>query len=66
MSILLEARARGFELRITDDGAGFEVGEGSVGKGLRMMKLRASSLGGHLAVRSVVGQGTVVSCLIGE
>jgi signal transduction histidine kinase len=66
VSILLEARARGFELRITDDGSGFEVGEGSAGKGLRMMRLRASSLGGHLTVRSVVGQGTVVSCLIGE
>ncbi len=66
VSIVLEARRRGFELRITDDGTGFEVGEGGAGKGLRMMRLRASSLGGHLTLRSGVGQGTVVSCLIGE
>jgi PAS domain S-box-containing protein len=66
VSILLEARPRGVELRVTDDGSGFAVGEGSVGKGLRTMKLRASSMGGRLTLNSAVGQGTVVSCLLGE
>ena len=66
VAIVLEVRAHGLELRVTDDGSGFEVLEGAVGKGLRMMKLRASSLGGRLSVRSAVGEGTVVSFQIGE
>ena len=66
VSIQLARREQGLEMRVVDDGLGFEVGDGSVGQGLRMMKLRASSVGGRLAVQSDAGQGTIVSCLLGN
>ncbi|MEI8297440.1 MAG: PAS domain S-box protein [Pseudomonadota bacterium] len=65
VAISLEACGQGLELRIVDDGRGFEVGEGLVGKGLRMMRLRAASLGGQLSIHSALGGGTTVSCIVG-
>jgi PAS domain S-box-containing protein len=64
--IRLAARPRGYELRISDDGSGFDVTADSPGKGLRMMRLRASSLGARLEVTSSADRGTVVRCLLGE
>jgi PAS domain S-box-containing protein len=66
VSIALEPRRHGLELRVADDGAGFTPTEAVTGKGFRMMRLRASSLGGHLAIQSAVGRGTVVSCTLGD
>lgn len=50
------------ELRVRDNGQGFDAAAGGRGKahGLRGMRQRAESLGGSFAVSSVPGQGTEV------
>ena len=50
-------------LRVSDDGAGFEVGQSSVtagGVGLRSMRKRATEIGLRLRVTSTPGEGTTV------
>jgi signal transduction histidine kinase len=49
-----------FELRVSDDGCGFQPGGCREGFGLRGMSERAALLGGALAVHSVPGSGTMV------
>jgi signal transduction histidine kinase len=52
-------------LRIADDGAGlsakFDPGSGT---GLRVMKLRAELIGGHLSLRPNGDAGCVVECIM--
>lgn len=51
------------QLTIADDGCGFVLpGRGSGGNGLESMRERARKLGGHLAIDSAPGRGTVL-CL---
>ena len=50
-----------FELRVQDNGCGFELDKASDGNGLSSMRQRASKLGGELAVTSDDGHGTTVS-----
>ena len=52
-------------LRIVDDGAGLSVkfGPGS-GTGMRIMKVRAELIGGHLSLRPNGDAGCVVECIL--
>jgi signal transduction histidine kinase len=54
-------------LRITDDGTGIEKGplKGD-GLGLRIMRYRATSIGGQLSIDRGSGGGTVVTCTLRE
>lgn len=45
-------------LKLSDDGCGFQTGNGASGHGLESMKRRAENLGGELTVTSVVDKGT--------
>jgi signal transduction histidine kinase len=50
----------GVEVRVSDNGAGFDVTLAQqYGRGLRNMRERAMSLGGHLSVESVPGASTI-------
>ena len=49
------------EIRVEDDGEGFDVGTISQGRGLRGLQRRAKVLGGSLRVDSSPGHGTVVT-----
>ena len=46
------------QLRIEDDGVGFDVTSDSAGNGLRNMRERAAAMGGRLEVTSGAGKGT--------
>ncbi len=49
------------ELRVTDDGQGFDPGQGDPNRlGLRIMHERAASVGARLTIESQPGQGTQV------
>lgn len=52
------------ELTVEDDGQGFDVGNISLGFGLRGMKERVSSLDGELDLHSEPGKGTVVTAWV--
>jgi PAS domain S-box-containing protein len=49
------------EIRISDDGVGFEVQDRAAGLGLGMMRERAETIGANLDVSSQVGKGTEIS-----
>lgn len=57
-------------IQVADDGVGFDTGESgsrtgkSSGYGLFSIRERLSSLGGHLKISSVPGQGTVVTITV--
>jgi signal transduction histidine kinase len=62
--VWMRLRRSGTRVRLTigDDGRGFEVGEVASGHiGLGVMRERAESIGGALAVRSSPARGTVVA-----
>ncbi len=63
VGVVLVRRPHGVELEITDDGAGFRVGE-STGFGLDGMRKRLAELGGRLTVTSSVGDGTRILAMI--
>jgi PAS domain S-box-containing protein len=65
IDIQLLARRGGFSLQIDDDGAGFPPGDATQGRGLQMMKQRASLIGAVLLVQSRAGGGIRVSCTVG-
>jgi len=52
------------ELRVSDDGRGFDVEAPSSGYGLVGMSERAALLGGHLEVASAAGEGTTVRAIL--
>ncbi|MDH0868066.1 ATP-binding protein [Mitsuaria sp. GD03876] len=52
---------RRVEIRVEDDGEGFDVEAISQGRGLRGLQRRAKVLGGLLRVDSSPGHGTVVT-----
>jgi len=49
------------QLRLTDDGRGFDTSSAFDGLGLAGIKARASSIGGHLSISSAAGSGTTIS-----
>jgi two-component system sensor histidine kinase UhpB len=64
--IELTEEADGLTLRISDDGAGFQTPASGdrparAGRGVRLMRDRAQSLGGRLEVHSSAGQGTQIT-----
>jgi PAS domain S-box-containing protein len=62
--IRLGERNRGGILMVEDDGAGFDTAPGArVGLGLSIMEYRAKMVGGSLAIESIPGEGTVVTCM---
>ena len=65
-SVVIDARSenKSFELRITDNGGGFDRHLVNRGNGLANMQRRASQLGGLLTVQSSPGNGTTVSLKI--
>lgn len=63
VGVVLERRAYGVELEITDDGIGFVVAE-AAGFGLDGMRKRLAELGGRLTVTSSVGDGTRILAMI--
>ena len=63
----LEVRADGthMQIKITDDGQGFDPGDAfSQNRGLSGMRERASLLGGLLHVNSRAGQGTELEIIL--
>ena len=52
------------ELRVTDDGVGFEMGSASEHFGLRIMAERADEIGASLRFDSRLGEGTTVSVAV--
>jgi PAS domain S-box-containing protein len=66
--IELSAPGDGLELRVADDGTGFDdpALRNPNGMGLRIMKERAGLAGGTLRVESAPGAGTTVTCILSE
>ena len=62
--ICLEVTGDALELRVQDDGEGFEMGSASEHFGLRIMAERAAEIGATLRVDSRSGEGTTVSALV--
>jgi signal transduction histidine kinase len=56
--------ARGAEIRIADDGKGFDPNVATAGLGLRNMRARAERLGAELDIRSNPARGTTLSLLV--
>jgi signal transduction histidine kinase len=59
-AIDFHAAGSALELRVADDGVGFDPEDQSEGHGLMSMRRRALALGGSLRVQSSVGAGTIV------
>lgn len=53
-------------LLVTDNGSGFDPQSSTNGMGLENLKERASATGGELKIRSLKGEGTVVSLKISQ
>jgi two-component system CheB/CheR fusion protein len=51
-----------FELKVVDDGSGIEDQPGDNGLGLRIMKHRASAMGGTISLETVAGGSTTLIC----
>lgn len=70
VDVSVTSAADGTVLRVRDDGAGFDAGVGGHiarprrGHGLRTMRERADTLGGHLCIESAPGQGTAVEIAV--
>lgn len=64
VSITLAIAGGRLELRVEDDGCGFDVAAVSEGHGLRSLQQRASALEGSLAVVSTPGGATVVTLVV--
>jgi signal transduction histidine kinase len=60
--VILEAHVQGrrLQMRLKDDGKGFDGEKFSNGNGLENMKRRAEMIGGKLEVRTAAGKGTTV------
>jgi signal transduction histidine kinase len=54
----------GVEIRVEDDGRGFDPSHSSLGTGLRNMRARAARIGVRLEISSSTGSGTAISLLI--
>jgi PAS domain S-box-containing protein len=60
VEVAFSSTIRGVELRISDDGVGFDASTGSKGMGLTNMHERAHQVGATLTISSTLGQGTSV------
>lgn len=64
--ICVEVTGDVLEMRVRDDGEGFEMGSASEHFGLRIMAERADAIGASLHVDSCLGEGTTVSVSVPE
>lgn len=64
--ISVEVTGDVLEMRVSDDGEGFEMGSASEHFGLRIMAERADAIGASLHVDSRLGEGTTVSVSVPE
>ena len=64
ISVTLRAVAGTLDLRVADDGVGFEPAAARRGVGMRSMAERIESLGGTLEIRSIPGKGTTVEAVL--
>jgi len=55
---------RAIELRLADDGCGFDVANRKTGHGLENMRIRSEKIGGSLAIKSSRGEGTFIEAVI--
>ncbi|MCB1997349.1 MAG: CHASE3 domain-containing protein [Burkholderiaceae bacterium] len=64
--VVMQRVSEGVELRVEDDGVGFDVARvtGAGGHGLQGMRFRIRSCGGDVQIRSAPGQGTSVQALL--
>jgi signal transduction histidine kinase len=60
VSVTLDSTEHSLQLRVEDDGVGFDAGRSQGGMGLGNMRSRAASVGGTLAVTTQPGNGTLV------
>jgi signal transduction histidine kinase len=60
VSVTLDSTGHSLQLRIEDDGIGFDPSQSGSGMGLGNMRSRAASAGGTLAVTTGPGNGTLV------
>ncbi len=61
VDIAVAARHGRFELRVSDNGKGFDLDSVSDGNGLASMRQRTARIGGTVALASAVGEGTTVT-----
>lgn len=67
IDIKLQARPEALELSVHDDGVGIRAdANGGAGVGLRLMRYRASLIGGALQINPGEKQGTLVTCTVSE
>ncbi len=64
VSVQLSGDQREVELRVSDDGTGFNYGDSKKGLGLTSMQERVRPLRGHIAIDSSPGRGTSVAVKI--
>jgi signal transduction histidine kinase len=60
VTVTLEATEHSLQLRVEDDGVGFDAGRAGGGMGLGNMRSRAAAIGGTVAVTTQPGNGTLV------
>jgi hypothetical protein len=60
VTVTLDSTERSLQLRVEDDGIGFNPGQPGSGMGLGNMRTRAGSIGGTIAVTASPGNGTLV------
>lgn len=64
IGVSLDSGPNGLQLRIKDDGIGFQGDADAKGLGLRIMQYRAGVVGGVLQIQASHGGGTVVTCTL--
>jgi len=64
VSITTANTGEGLELKITDDGVGFDISAPGDGNGIKGMKYRAESLGGTFCAVSQAGLGTTIRIMV--
>jgi signal transduction histidine kinase len=65
IAVTLETTENGLELRIEDNGTGFEADKNTAnGMGLRIMPMRAGLIGALFRATSGPGAGTVITCVV--
>ena len=62
--ICLKRSGKNLVLQIKDNGNGFGMTKSGGGLGIHIMKYRASSMGGKLAVEVEKGGGTTITCTV--
>lgn len=63
VSIQIKEHRRLLEMRIADNGRGFDPASQTSGNGLKSLRLRASQMGGSVTIESLPGRGTTVIIL---